>query len=260
MRRRGYTPESIKNFAEKIGVSKATSIVDFELLQFCLREDLNKKTQRVMVVLDPLEVIIENYEDDKIEYLDAENNPEDANAGNRKIPFSKTIYIERDDFQETAPKGWHRFTLGAEVRLKHAYYVKCNKIEKDENGKVTRLICSYDKNSKGGWSNDGRKVKGTSHWVSAKHAINTEIRWYDHLFNTPEPMNVPEGKDYTININKNSLKIYKDCKAEPSLTDAKINQKYQFLRLGYFCVDNDCTNEKLVFNRIVGLKEGYKKT
>ena len=258
MRRRGYTPESIRNFAEKIGIAKASSVVDFELLQFCLRDDLNLHSKRVMAVINPLELVIENYPDDKVEYLEAENNPEDENAGKRQIPFSKVIYIEKDDFQEIAPKGWHRFTIGAEVRLKHAYYVTCKDVIKDSHDNIIRLICTYDELSKGGWTTDSRKVKGTSHWVSASHAINAEVRWYEHLFATPDPMNVADGDDYTANINPKSLTIYNDVKVEPTLLEASKNEKFQFLRLGYFCVDYDSTKEKLVFNRIVGLKDSYK--
>ena len=258
MRRRGFTPESIVRFIEKIGVAKAISVVDFELLQFCLREDLNQKAQRVMVVLDPLEVVIENYPADTVEYLDAENNPEDEAAGTRQIPFSQRIYIERDDYVETAPKGWFRFTVGAEVRLKHAYYVTCVDAVKDPQGKVTQLICTYDPQSKGGWTNDGRKVKGTSHWVSADHAVNVEVRLYEHLFDKIDPMAVEEGQDYTANLNPNSLTVLQDCIAEPSVVSAKKGDKFQFLRQGYFCVDYDSTREKPVFNKVVGLKSNYK--
>jgi glutaminyl-tRNA synthetase len=257
MRRRGFTPEAVRNFADKIGVAKANSVVDFELLQYCLREDLNKTAKRVMVVLDPLEVEIENYPDNQIEYLEAENNPEDETAGKRKVAFSKKLYIEREDFIETPPKNWYRFTIGAEVRLKHAYYLTCKQAIKDENGKVVRLICSYDPNSKGGWTNDGRKVKGTSHWVSAEEHIKAEVRLYEHLFNKIDPMSVEEGQDYTANLNPNSLTVLKDCVAEVSLKEAGIGERFQFLRQGYFCVDKD-TGSGLVFNRIVTLKDSYK--
>ena len=260
MRRRGYTPESIRTFCDKIGVAKANSVVDFELLQFCLRDDLNKKAKRVMVVLDPLEVVITNFDDSDTHFvnLEAENNPEDANAGVRNISFSKRIYIERDDFREVPPKGWHRFTLGAEVRLKHAYYVKCNNVIKDSDGNVIRLECTFDPNSKGGWTNDGRKVKGTSHWVSVEHSIPIKVRLYDHLFNKVDPMEVEEGQDYTANLNPESLIELTQCYAEPSLKDADYIEKFQFLRQGYFCKDIDSTENMPVFNRIVGLKESYK--
>lgn len=258
MRRRGYTPESIRNFADRIGVAKANSIVDFDLLQFCVREDLNLKAERRMVVLDPLELVIENYPEGQVEYLEAENNPEDPNSGKRMIPFSKHIYIERDDFREDAPKKWFRFYPGGEVRLKHAYYVTCNEVEKDENGNVIRLICSYDPASKGGWTNDGRKVKGTSHWVSKEHAVNVEVRLYDQLFKVADPMNVPEGEDYKINLNPDSLQTL-TCPAEPCLKDAQSGEKFQFLRQGYFSVDYDSTPEHPVFNRVVGLKDSWAK-
>ncbi|MCK9330527.1 MAG: glutamine--tRNA ligase/YqeY domain fusion protein [Candidatus Cloacimonetes bacterium] len=259
MRRRGFTPESIRNFAEKIGVAKAGSVVDYSLLQFCLREDLNIKAKRVMVVLDPLEVIIENYPDGKVEYLEAENNPEDSSAGNRSIPFSKRLFIEKEDFKEDANKKWYRFTLGAEVRLKHAYYVTCKEVIKNENGEVIKLICTYDSDSRGGWTNDGRKVKGTSHWVSAEHCVKTEVRLYEQLFNDSDPMNVPEGKNYTDNLNLDSLKVLSDCYAEPSLKDASPGEKFQFLRQGYFVADYDFTKDNPVFNRITTLKDSWAK-
>jgi len=258
MRRRGYTPEAIRNFADRIGVAKANSIVDFELLQFCVREDLNMKAKRVMVVLDPLEVIIENYPEGQVEYMEAENNPEDPNAGKRLIPFSKKILIEREDFMEEPAKKWFRLYPGGEIRLKHAYYITCKEVIKDEAGNIIRLICTYDPDSRGGWTQDGRKVKGTSHWVSADHAINVEVRLYDHLFRVPDPMNVPEGQDYTYNLNPDSLKII-TCSAEPSLKDSKSGEKFQFLRQGYFNADYDITPENPVFNRIVGLKDTWAK-
>jgi glutaminyl-tRNA synthetase len=258
MKRRGYTPEAIRNFIDKVGLAKANSVVDFELLSYCLRNDLNGKALRVMVVLDPLKVVIENYPADLVEYLDAENNPEDETAGKRTIPFCREIFIEREDFAEVPPKGWHRFTIGAEVRLKHAYYVKCVSVEKDDTGRVVSLRCTYDPASKGGWSNDGRKVKGTSHWVSAQHNVDIEVRVYDQLFSVADPMNVIDGEDYTAHLSKNSLCILHRCFAEPSVTDAKAGDKYQFLRVGYFCADDSHTPEKPVFNKVVGLKDSYK--
>ncbi|HPK40134.1 MAG TPA: glutamine--tRNA ligase/YqeY domain fusion protein, partial [Candidatus Cloacimonadota bacterium] len=207
MRRRGYTPKSIRDFADRIGVAKANSIVDFELLQFCVREDLNLTANRVMAVLEPLEVVIENYPDDKVEYLEAENNPEDANAGKRLVPFSKTIYIEREDFMEEPPRKWFRLFPGGEIRLKHAYYITCKEVIKDNEGNVIKLICTYDPESRGGWSKDGRKVKGTSHWVSKEHAITAEVRLYEQLFSVPDPMDYPEGKDYKFHLNPDSLTI-----------------------------------------------------
>ncbi|HOE90528.1 MAG TPA: glutamine--tRNA ligase/YqeY domain fusion protein [Candidatus Cloacimonadota bacterium] len=258
MRRRGYTPKSIRDFADRIGVAKANSIVDFELLQFCVREDLNLTANRVMAVLEPLEVVIENYPDDKVEYLEAENNPEDANAGKRLVPFSKTIYIEREDFMEEPPRKWFRLFPGGEIRLKHAYYITCKEVIKDNEGNVIKLICTYDPESRGGWSKDGRKVKGTSHWVSKEHAITAEVRLYEQLFSVPDPMDYPEGKDYKFHLNPDSLTITQ-CLAEPSLKEAKAGEKFQFLRQGYFNTDDDSTAEKPVFNRIVGLKDTWAK-
>jgi len=258
LRRRGFTPEAICNFQERIGMAKAASTVDYELLNFCLREDLNKTAKRVMVVLDPLELVITNYPEDQQEFLQAENNPEDEAAGQREIPFSRTLYIEREDFQEVAPKGWFRFTLGAEVRLKHAYYVKCTEIVKDDSGKVVRLLCTYDPASKGGWTNDGRKVKGTAHWVSAPHAIKTEVRIYEQLFSSVNPMELAEGQLWTDNLNPNAKTVLTECMGEPALQTARTTEKYQFLRQGYFCVDYDSTPEKPIFNKIVALKDSYK--
>jgi glutaminyl-tRNA synthetase len=259
MRRRGYTATAIREFCDRIGMAKAYSIVDFDLLSFCLRDDLNKNAKRAMVVIEPLEIEIENYPDGKTEYLEAENNPEDESAGKRKIPFSKHLYIEREDYMEESSKKWFRFTVGAEVRLKNAYYVLCTKAIKDETGKVIKLICTYDKESKGGWTNDGRKVKGTSHWVSKHHAIPIEIRNYEHLFSKIDPLEVEEGQDFTANINPNSLTILDNCLAEPSLINANIGEKFQFLRLGYYSVDYDSTSDKPVFNRVVGLKDSFTK-
>ncbi len=259
MRRRGFTPASLRNFADRIGVAKASSIVDYDLLQFCVRDDLNLTANRVMVVMDPLKVTIENYPDGMVEEFDAENNPEDTNSGTRKVPFSKTIYIEREDFTENPPKKWFRLSPGAEVRLKHAYYITCKDVIKDADGNVTELICTYDPKSRGGWTEDGRKVKGTSHWVSAEHALDVEVRLYEQLFNVPDPMNVPEGMDYKVNMNSNSLQVLPVCKAEPSLKSAKSGDKFQFLRQGYFSVDYDTTPEKIVFNRVVSLKDSFTK-
>lgn len=259
MRRRGYTPEAIRTFADKIGVAKANSIVDFDLLQFCLRDDLNLKAQRRMVVLDPLEVEIENYPADLVEYFDAENNPEDPSAGNRKIAFSRNIFIEKDDFREEAPKKWFRLAPGAEIRLKHTYYITCKDVIKDENGEVIKLICTYDPASRGGWSQDGRKVKGTAHWVSKNHCLDIEVRQYDQLFKVPNPMDIPEGMDYKINLNPDSLQILKGCKAEMSILEAHTGDKYQFLRQGYFTPDYDSTQDSIIFNRIIGLKDSWAK-
>lgn len=250
IRRRGYTPESIRNFCERIGVAKSNSLVDIALLEHCIREDLNVKAARVMAVLRPLKVIIDNYPEDKVEEFDAEINPENPDLGTRKVPFSKVIYIEQDDFAENPPKGFFRLAPGREVRLKHAYYIKCESVVKDSSGEVIELHCSYDPASRGGWTNDGRKVKGTSHWVSATHAIDAEVRLYDYLFVDDEPN--PDSP-----INPESLVTLTGCKAEPSLVKAQPGERFQFLRQGYFCVDKDSAPGKLVFNRTVGLKDSW---
>jgi glutaminyl-tRNA synthetase len=261
LRRRGYTPFAIRDFAERIGVAKSNSVVDFALLEHCLREDLNKKALRVMAVLDPLKVIITNYPENKTEYFDADNNPEDTNAGKRKIPFCREIYIEKSDFREDAPRKYFRLAPGKEVRLKHAYYITCEKVIKDEQtGEIVELHCSYDPKSRGGWTNDGRKVKGTLHWVSAKHCIEGEVRLYSHLFAKENPYETEEGKDFLSNLNPQSLIVLNKCKLEPSLKDAKAGINYQFLRTGYFCVDSkDSTEDNLVFNRTVALKDSWAK-
>jgi glutaminyl-tRNA synthetase len=259
MRRRGFTPEAVRDFVDRIGVAKADSLVDFELLQFCVREDLNKKANRVMVVLNPLKVTIENYPDDQVEEFEAVNNPEDETAGTRMVPFCKYLYIEQDDFSENPPKGWHRLAPGVEVRLKHAYYITCKEVIKDPEGNVTELICTYDPNSRGGWTPDARKVKGTIHWVSAKHYIDAEVRLYEHLFTIPDINDIEEGKDYRDYLNPNSLKVLKNCKLEQSLKEAKIGDRLQFLRQGYFSVDYDSTPDNLVFNLIVTLKDSWAK-
>ena len=259
MRRRGFTPEAVRDFVDRIGVAKADSLVDFELLQFCVREDLNKKANRVMVVLNPLKVTIENYPDDQVEEFEAVNNPEDETAGTRMVPFCKYLYIEQDDFRENPPKGWHRLAPGVEVRLKHAYYITCKEVIKDPEGNVTELICTYDPNSRGGWTPDARKVKGTIHWVSAKHYIDAEVRLYEHLLTIPDINDIEEGKDYRDYLNPNSLKVLKNCKLEQSLKEAKIGDRLQFLRQGYFSVDYDSTPDNLVFNLIVTLKDSWAK-
>ena len=260
MRRRGYSPEAIRDFADRIGVAKANSVVDFALLEHCVRDDLNKRAERRMVVLDPLKVIIDNYPDDQVEELEAENNPEDANAGTRTVPFSKIIYIEREDFREEAPRKWFRLAPGKEVRLKHAYYITCNEVIKDENGQIVELHCTYDPQSRGGWTQDGRKVKGTLHWVSAAQAIPVEVRLYEHLFLKENPEEVEEGQDFTANINPNSLKIIKTALAEPGLKEAKPGQRFQFLRQGYFCADlKDHSAEHPVFNRTVTLRDSWAR-
>jgi glutaminyl-tRNA synthetase len=258
LRRRGYTPESIRDFAERIGVAKRDSMVDVALLEHCLREDLNKRASRVMAVLRPLKLIIDNYPEGKVEELDAINNPEDSSAGSRKLPFSKELYIEHDDFREEAPKKWFRLTPGAEVRLKHAFIIKCVDVVKDSNtGEISEVHCTYDPETRSGESVDGRKVKGTLHWVSAPHAIEAEIRLYENLFTKEVPDADPDFKD---NLNPNSLEILKGAKLEPGLRDAKPGERYQFLRQGYFNVDTvDSKPGAPVFNRTVGLRDTWAK-
>jgi glutaminyl-tRNA synthetase len=256
LRRRGYTPEAIQDFCERIGVAKSNSIVDIALLEHCLREDLNKRAQRVMAVLRPLRLIIINYPENQVEELDAENNPEDQTMGFRKIPFSKILYIEEEDFREEPPEKFFRLAPGREVRLKHAYYIKCvNVIKDNKTGKIIELHCTYDPQTRGGWSKDGRKVKGTLHWVSEKHAIDAEVRLYEHLFTTHNP----EDGDFKAYINPNSCIKLTSCKVEPSLANAKIGTRYQFLRHGYFCVDKDSSPNKLIFNRTVALRDTWAK-
>jgi len=261
LRRRGYTPESIRDFCNRIGVAKRESIVDIALLEHCLREDLNQRAQRVMVVLAPLKIIIENYPEGKVEELDAENNPEDPSMGSRKIPFSREVYIEQDDFMEDPPKKFFRLSPGSEVRLKHAFYIKCEKMIKDPaSGKILELRCTYDPETKGGWSKDGRKVKGTLHWVSAAHALKAEVRLYDHLFTKEDPTETDEGKDWKDYLNPDSLKIMDHCLIEPTLAAAKPGDRFQFLRQGYFCADNkDSNSDLLVFNRTVTLRDTWAK-
>jgi len=260
LRRRGYTPEAIRNFCDRIGVAKRDSVVDIALLEHCLREDLNKKAPRVMAVLRPLRVIIDNYPEDQIEELEAVNNPEDESMGTRKIPFSKVVYIEQDDFREEPPKKFFRLAPGREVRLKHAYIIKCESVVKDEkSGEVVEVNCSYDPETKSGGAKAARKVKATLHWVSAPHAIEAEVRLYDHLFLKADPDEVEEGSDFKANLNPNSLEILNSCRLEPDLRAAKAGNKYQFLRLGYFCVDPDSTDKKLVFNRTVSLHDTWAK-
>lgn len=259
LRRRGYTPEAIRDFIDRIGVAKNSSMVDLGILEHCIREDLNKKAQRVMAVLKPLKVIIDNYPEDLTEEFEADNNPEDENAGVRKVPFSKVVYIEQEDFMENPPKGYFRLSPDKEVRLKHAYFVKCVNVVKDEEtGEVLEVHCTYDPESRGGNSPDGRKVKGTIQWVSEKHAINAEVRLYDTLFNVTDPDNA-EG-DYKDNLNPDSLVVLENCKIEPSVADFDKSTKYQFIRTGYFCEDSKhSTKEKPVFNRVVQLKDTWAK-
>ncbi len=259
MRRRGFTPEAIREFSERIGVSKANSLVDDELLMFCVREDLNKRAERRMVVVNPIKLTITNYPEGKIEEFDAENNPEDPSAGKRKIKFSRNLHIEKDDFSENPVKGWFRLALGKEVRLKYAYYITCNEVIKNEKGEIIELLCTYDEKSRGGWTEDGRKVKGTLHWVCAEDAIPVELRLYDRLFTLADMSNMEEGKTYQDYLNPNSLIVKQNCLAEENLQEAKIGEHYQFLRIGYFNVDYSSKPEALIFNRIVDLKDSWAK-
>lgn len=259
LRRRGFSPEAIREFADRIGVAKANSVVDFELLQFCVREDLNKHANRVMAVLDPVRLTIENYPEGKVEELEADNNPEDPSAGMRLIPFSRNLYIERDDFSENPPKGWFRMSPGKEIRLKHAYYVTCKEVVRDAQGRISELVCTYDPLSRGGGTADGRKVKGTIHWVSAEHSIPAELRLYDQLFTIADFNDMEEGKDYTDYLNPDSLVVNRICRLEPSLGNAKAGERYQFMRQGYFSVDPDSGPDGLVFNRIVTLKDSWAR-
>ncbi len=258
LRRRGFTPESIRMFTDMIGVSKSNSIIEYSLLENCLRDDLNKRAHRRMAVIDPLKMVIINYPEDKEELLEAENNPENEADGKRMIPFSRELYIEREDFMENPPKKYFRLFPGGEIRLKHAYYVTCVNVVKDAEGNVTEVHCTYDPASKGGWTEDGRKVRGTSHWVSARHAVRCEVRMYDNLFTKENPDDVEEGQDFTANISPDSLKIT-GCWGEPSLAEAAEFTSFQFLRQGYFVADPDTSNEKPVFNRTVSLKDSWAK-
>jgi len=259
MRRRGYTPEAIRTFCDRIGVAKNESIVDISLLEHYVRDDLNKRARRVMAVLRPVRLVITNYPENKVEYVEAVNNPEDPAAGTRMVPFSRVLYVERDDFREEPPKGWFRLSPGREVRLQHAYYVTCQEVVKDASGEVVELRCTYDPETRGGRSADGRKVPGTLHWVSAAHALDAEVRLYDYLFTKRDPTEVEEGRDFKEYLNPNSLEVVRGCKVEPSLKGAAPGSRYQFLRVGYFCVDPDSTDERLVFNRTVGLRDTWAK-
>ena len=260
LRRRGYTPEALRRFCKMIGVAKADSTVDIAQLEFCIREDLNKRANRYMAVLRPLKVVIENYPEDQVEELEAINNPEDPEAGKRKVPFSKVIYIERDDFMEDPPKKFFRLAPGREVRLRYAYFIKCTDVVKDENGEIVELRCTYDPETRGGDAPDGRKVKATLHWVADANAANAEVRLYDHLFQTEDPGDVEEGKDWRSNLNPNSLEVLHDAKLEPGLAALEPGTRVQFERLGYFCVDTrDSKADKLVFNRTVTLRDTWAR-
>lgn len=259
VRRRGYTPEALRNFCAAIGVSKTNGTLELAMLEHFLREDLNKRALRVMAVLRPLKVVIDNYAQDQVEEMDAINNPEDASAGTRKVPFSRVLYIERDDFRENPPKQFYRLSPGREVRLRYGYFVTCTSVVKDARGEVIEVHCTYDPATRGGNAPDGRKVKSTIHWVSAAHSINAEVRLYENLFAKEDPNEVEEGKDWTANLNPNSLEVIADAKLEPSLARAQVGDRYQFERLGYFCADPDSKPGAPVFNRTVALKDTWAK-
>lgn len=260
LRRRGYTPESIRDFIGRVGMAKRASMADIALLEHCLREDLNQRAPRVMGVLRPLRVVIDNYPEGQVEELDAINNPEDLSAGTRKVPFSRVLYIEQEDFREDPPKKWFRLALGREVRLRYAYFITCVDIVKDEQtGDVVELHCTYDPATRGGDAPDGRKVRGTLHWISAPHAFKAEVRLYDHLFVKENPDDVEGGKDFTSYVNPNSLEIWTSCRVEPSLAGAAPGSRYQFERQGYFCVDPDSSEDALVFNRTVPLRDSWAR-
>jgi glutaminyl-tRNA synthetase len=260
MRRRGFPPEAIREFLKRVGVAKADTVIDYELLEHCVREDLNKRVPRVMAVLRPLKVVIENYPEGQTEEFDAVNNPEDPSAGTRKVTFSRVLYIEQDDFREVPPPKYFRLSVGREVRLRAAYFIKCVGVLKDEKtGAITELRCTYDPTTRGGDAPDGRKVKATIHWVSAAHAVDADVRLYDHLFLKPDPDDAPEGMDWKSNLNPKSLEVLSGCKLEPSLAGAKSGDRFQFERLGYFCTDPDSAAEKLVFNRTVTLRDEWAR-
>ena len=259
LRRRGVTPEAIRVFCDRIGVSKANSVVDIAMLEHAIREDLNLHAQRVMAVLNPLKVVIENYPEDQVEEIDAVNNPEDASMGTRKVPFSRVLFIERDDFMEDPPKKFFRLAPGREVRLRYAYFITCTDVVKDAAGNIVELHCTYDPATRGGDAPDGRKPKATLHGVSAAHALEVEVRLYDNLFAVPDPEYVPEGQDFTANLNPNSLEVIPAAKIEPFVAGAAPGSRYQFERQGYFCVDADSSADRLVFNRTVGLRDTWAK-
>jgi glutaminyl-tRNA synthetase len=261
LRRRGFTPESIRMFAERIGVARAANTVEIEMLEACLREDLNNRAPRALAVLRPVKVVITNYPEGQEEIFECPNHPEKPEMGSRRIPFSRELYIEQDDFREVPPKGYHRLSPGKEVRLRHAYYITCTGVVKDQaTGEIIEIHCTYDPATKGGWSQDGRKIKGTIHWVSAKHAAWAEVRLYDRLFTKPDPMDVEEGKDFKDYVNPHSLEVVHNCPVEPSLATAKPEQYIQFERLGYFVADRrEHGPDRLVFNRSVGLRDSWAK-
>ena len=259
MRRRGYTPEAIRNFVWTVGVSRTNGIVELEMLEHFVREDLNRRSARVMAVLHPLKIVIDNYPEGQVEQMDAVNNPEDPNAGSRKVPFSKTLYIEQDDFREVPPPKYFRLSPGKEVRLRYGYFITAKSVVKNAQGEVVEVHCTYDPATRGGNAPDGRKVKSTIHWVSAEHAVDAEVRIYDKLFTKENPTELEEGQNFTDNLNPNSLEVIANAKLEPSLADAAPGSRYQFERLGYFCVDTDSKPGRSVFNRTVALKDSWAK-
>jgi len=259
IRRRGYTPESLRNFCAAIGASKTNGIIELAMLEHYVREDLNRRARRAMAVLRPLRVIIDNYPEGQVEKLELVNNPEDASAGTRSVPFSRELYIEQDDFREDPPKKFFRLSPGREVRLRGGYFITCAHVLKDADGAIAEVHCTYDPETRGGNAPDGRKVKATIHWVSADHAVDAEVRLYENLFLKQDPSAVEEGKDFLSNLNPNSLEVLTNCKLEPSLARAEAGDRYQFERLGYFCVDPDTTSERLVFNRTVPLRDTWAK-
>jgi glutaminyl-tRNA synthetase len=259
IRRRGYTPEALRNFVANIGVTKTNGTIELAMLEHFVREDLNRRAQRVMAVLRPLKVVIDNYPEGQTEEMDAVNNPEDESAGKRKVPFSRELYIEREDFQEVPPKGYFRLSPGKEVRLRYGYFVTAQSVVKNAQGEVIEVHVTYDPATRGGNAPDGRKVKSTIHWVSAAHAIGAEVRLYDNLFIKEDPNDVPEGQAFTANVNPNSLEVVRDAKLEPSLKTATAGARYQFERLGYFCADSDSKPGALVFNRTVALKDTWAR-
>ncbi len=259
LRRRGYTPEAIRAFCDRIGVAKFNSTVEIDWLEQAIREDLNKRAPRVMGVLRPLKLVVENWPEDKVDELQAVNNPEDESYGTRTVPFSRELYIEQHDFMEDPPRKYHRLGPGREVRLRYGYLVTCTGFRKDEDGNVCEVRCTCDPDSRGGNAPDGRKVKGTIHWVSAQHAIDAEVRLYDRLFKDENPNDVPEGADWKDSLNPDSLEVVAEAKVEPSVAGAEPGTTYQFERNGYFCIDPDSTDEKLVFNRVVALRDTWAK-
>lgn len=259
LRRRGYTPEAMREFCDRIGLAKRDSVVDVALLEHCLRDDLNRRASRVMAVLDPVKVVLTNYPEGQVEELDAVNNPEDETKGTRKVPFSRELFIERDDFREVPPPKYHRLSPGQEVRLRWGFIIKCEEVVKDAAGNVVELRCTYDPTTRGGETGGTRKVKGTIHWVSAAHSISAEVRLYDRLFSTENPDEAPEGQDFLANLNPDSLVVKADCRVEPSLVGARPGTFVQFERLGYFTVDPDGTKDSLVFNRSVSLRDTWAK-